>query len=107
MTVFGVTRTRQKIHLSLWRVFEFQHSEFEVRLDAVGQLFSPLALSNPSYNKPLFAMLVYMTKKDKVPDALREGSNKSNVLIAVDKQIRNQRAFHTRVTTCLAQWRVE
>jgi hypothetical protein len=65
-------------------------------------LFSLPALSNPSYNKPIFAMLVYMTKNDNVPDALCEGSNKSDVLISVKKQIRKQQALHASVIKLFA-----
>lgn len=43
-------------------------------------------------------MLVYMTKKIKAPDALREGSDKMELFVAVEKHIRKQQAFHTRVT---------
>lgn len=42
-------------------------------------------------------MLVYMTKKIKAPDALREGSDKEELLVAVDKHIRKQQAFHMSV----------
>ncbi len=44
-------------------------------------------------------MLVDMTKKIKTPDALREGSDKRDVLLAVEKQIRTQRVFHAQVIT--------
>jgi hypothetical protein len=43
-------------------------------------------------------MLVYMIKKTTAPDALREGSEKMELFVAVEKHIHKQRAFHTRVT---------
>jgi hypothetical protein len=43
-------------------------------------------------------MIVDMTKKIKAPDAWFEGSDTRNVLVAMEKQSRTHRAFHTRVT---------